>query len=815
MTAEARRAFGREVLGPVIGLFLARLHAHLAQADDGRTRILFALRAGLRIERLYRLWCEARGVEPPEGMALLKASRLMASKAAFAARPDLAVTAIGAMHGAVALRETLAGVLRPAIESGRVAPIRGVAEMPLHEFAALDVPAAEGFRAHLEEQSALYARYLASLADGADRFVLVDSGWQGTTQLLLEAGFPDYGWEGLYLGCIGRKSILGTRPGAARGLVFDSPVYDPKHPETALITHRHLIESLLEPGLPSIEAIAEADIGAPLDPLALEAAEMRAEADEAIDGVREHVAAHAGDPPAAVLAAFDRARERLARILTRPEPEEVALAMGKPRSHDAGREGAVDPVMPPEDRFEGDSAERRIEEALWPAGQAAIELGPRSRERRQRAIAAGFGADPGADWFAAKARAVPAQMRTEGTHVAIVTRTKDRPLLLARAAESVAAQTHRDYSWVVVNDGGALEPVMEVVCGSGVEPARVTVCSNDTSRGMEAASNIGIRAVRSEYVVIHDDDDSWHPDFLETAVGFLARSEGTYDGAITKTLYVSEEIRAGAVVEHGRWPYNDWVENVQLSEMAVGNIFAPIAFLYRRRLWEALGGYDETLPVLGDWDFNLRFLMRADIAALPQTLAHYHHRDRGGAGGAYANSVTGGISKHAAYAAILRNAYLRRAAWDPAYGPLAALIAEGYGQADLRHRLNAIGSRAPEGPTPAARLESARRAVQRQQRELDRRWTLLQIAVGELCRIKGLAETPSELLARLERAAAEKLDRLRLAPPADFDETAYLAENPDVAERIAAGDLASGFEHFMKFGRDEGRRRTIRSGSPA
>jgi len=52
------------------------------------------------------------------------------------------------------------------------------------------------------------------------------------------------------------------------------------------------------------------------------------------------------------------------------------------------------------------------------------------------------------------------------------------------------------------------------------------------------------------------------------------------------------------------------------------------------------------------------------------------------------------------------------------------------------------------------------------------------------------------------------MKQLRLLVPANdehFDESAYLRANPDVAQAVAAGILASGREHFELFGRNEGR----------
>ncbi|MCX7900238.1 MAG: SAM-dependent methyltransferase, partial [Methylocystis sp.] len=45
--------------------------------------------------------------------------------------------------------------------------------------------------------------------------------------------------------------------------------------------------------------------------------------------------------------------------------------------------------------------------------------------------------------------------------------------------------------------------------------------------------------------------------------------------------------------------------------------------------------------------------------------------------------------------------------------------------------------------------------------------------------------------------------------PETYDEACYLAVNPDVAEAIASGRLSSGWTHFKKFGRIEGRRQKV------
>ncbi|MCK2054626.1 hypothetical protein [Methylobacterium sp. 37f] len=48
--------------------------------------------------------------------------------------------------------------------------------------------------------------------------------------------------------------------------------------------------------------------------------------------------------------------------------------------------------------------------------------------------------------------------------------------------------------------------------------------------------------------------------------------------------------------------------------------------------------------------------------------------------------------------------------------------------------------------------------------------------------------------------------RRKSTPPADFDADWYANEYPDVATAIAAGHLAGAYQHYVMFGKDEGRK---------
>lgn len=243
--------------------------------------------------------------------------------------------------------------------------------------------------------------------------------------------------------------------------------------------------------------------------------------------------------------------------------------------------------------------------------------------------------------------------------IAVITRTRDRSIFLKRALASIIRQKYGNLEWIIINDGGEKESVEKVKTEANEKGLTVRLIHTNVSKGMEAASNIGLNQSDSEFIAFHDDDDTWHPDFLLEAVNFLKSERGClYGGVVTQTQKVLERLENDNIEELERTLYNPGLRIVYLAEMANGNCFTNNSFVFRRSLLEVVGLFDESLPVRGDWDFNLRFLMHADVGVIPKPLANWHHRVNGQ--GANANTVVGdNRNLHQEYDAIIRNKYLR------------------------------------------------------------------------------------------------------------------------------------------------------------
>jgi SAM-dependent methyltransferase len=276
------------------------------------------------------------------------------------------------------------------------------------------------------------------------------------------------------------------------------------------------------------------------------------------------------------------------------------------------------------------------------AAQTAALLADYAREHRPAAgvVASSDGAGPAAD---------------STDQVSIVMRTKDRPRLLERAIASVVAQSWPAWQLLVVNDAGDPHAVHAAVRAAAGDDSRVTVIHRTEAVGMEAATNAGLAAATGRYISLLDDDDTWEPAFLATCVAHLRRLGSGVRGVVTHSTRVVERLAGARVEEVERTPFTPSLAAVSLAQLTQRNLFPVNAFVYHRDALDTVGPYRADLPVLGDWEFNLRFLRQFDVAVVPEALANVHVRPESPAG-AGANSPP---AQHLAYDARIRNELLR------------------------------------------------------------------------------------------------------------------------------------------------------------
>ena len=271
--------------------------------------------------------------------------------------------------------------------------------------------------------------------------------------------------------------------------------------------------------------------------------------------------------------------------------------------------------------------------------------------------------------------------------VDIIVRTKNRPQFLARALDDILAQEFTDWHLFVVVDGTDPEPVRELLEARDFGD-RATLLPQPEPVGIPAVANVGVGAGSSEFVTIHDDDDTWHPQFLARTVEYLRQTD---DVAVAVRTEIVWEQQVGDVLqETGREMFHASMQEPTYFDLLRFNHMVPIGIVFRRSAYDELGPFDERCEVVDDWVFNLSLALIGHYGFLgDEPLAYWHQRkdSRGDAG----NTVIDRIDDHIRDDRRVRDRAVREYVQE--HGPGALLYLSKYideRTGDLHGRLDRI-----------------------------------------------------------------------------------------------------------------------------
>lgn len=204
--------------------------------------------------------------------------------------------------------------------------------------------------------------------------------------------------------------------------------------------------------------------------------------------------------------------------------------------------------------------------------------------------------------------------------VTVVIPSKDRRAMLARTLHSVLAQREVELRVVVVDDGGT-DGTPAAVASLGDH--RVSVVRHDTPQGVSAARNAGLRHADSPWVAFVDDDDLWSPTKLRAQLDALTATTGA-GWSCAAAVHIDERCRiVGAVSPLAE---TDVADPILAANRVPGG---GSGTLVDRDLAAAVGGFDEALASLADWDFYIRLALAAPCASVPEHHVGYFIHTQG------------------------------------------------------------------------------------------------------------------------------------------------------------------------------------------
>jgi glycosyltransferase involved in cell wall biosynthesis len=198
--------------------------------------------------------------------------------------------------------------------------------------------------------------------------------------------------------------------------------------------------------------------------------------------------------------------------------------------------------------------------------------------------------------------------------VTVVIPTRDRWQLLARNALRSALDQEAVAHEVVVVDDGSGDGTHERLTELG-EPG-LRVVRHEQSLGVARARNAGIAEARGEWVAFLDDDDLWAPHKLRRQIDAARAADAgfAYGGVVS----IAED---GVVNYEFVLPDPDTLLDELLARSALPAGCSNV--IVRADLVRRLGGFDERLFQLADWDLWIRLAHESRAAACPDVLVGY------------------------------------------------------------------------------------------------------------------------------------------------------------------------------------------------
>ncbi|MBE9187208.1 glycosyltransferase [Microcoleus sp. LEGE 07076] len=181
--------------------------------------------------------------------------------------------------------------------------------------------------------------------------------------------------------------------------------------------------------------------------------------------------------------------------------------------------------------------------------------------------------------------------------VSIIMPTYNRSYIIAEGIQSIIEQTYENWELFVCDDGST-DNTRAIV--EQFQDPRIHYLQLKKANG-SVARNVGVRFSQGKYISYLDSDNLWHPQYLWICIQTLEKQPHSM---CCYTGYLDTEFNL-ARLELKKLCYKPF-DYYQLLDR---NFIDLNSFVHRRSLYEWIGGFDESLVRLQDWDLILRYTL--------------------------------------------------------------------------------------------------------------------------------------------------------------------------------------------------------------
>ncbi len=190
------------------------------------------------------------------------------------------------------------------------------------------------------------------------------------------------------------------------------------------------------------------------------------------------------------------------------------------------------------------------------------------------------------------------------TKVSVVVPCYNREDTVKEAIQSVLDQDWDSLEVIAVDDTST-DKTLDVL--KSIADPRLRIVSNTEGSGVSSARNLGIRlaAADAEWIAFQDSDDVWKPEKLTAQMSSLLQKPDHV------ASFCGMEVKADS---HPDTPVDKRYPDLSISPLSgdilpslvKGSYLSTQMLVIRKDVLEKLGGFDEDLKALVDWELMLR-----------------------------------------------------------------------------------------------------------------------------------------------------------------------------------------------------------------
>ena len=196
--------------------------------------------------------------------------------------------------------------------------------------------------------------------------------------------------------------------------------------------------------------------------------------------------------------------------------------------------------------------------------------------------------------------------------VSVILPVYNRMDILEYAVDSVLKQSYSMLELIIIDDGSD-DGTKELL--EKIDDSRVKILHNKGCKGVSNARNRGLEAANGKYIAYLDSDNVWDSRYVAAMVGAFLE------------LPDAEALYSGQLLFRGNQKHPFAVRFGSFNRLLLNNrnYIDLNAFCHTQDLYKRVGGFDETLMKLVDYDLRLRMAETSQIYSVPVLLSHYYY----------------------------------------------------------------------------------------------------------------------------------------------------------------------------------------------